>query len=328
MGRLENFMIEPFEFPPGATPILDCSGLIPIWVHNLNDLNRVEAENIMNAQRKYLRGTINDLQNLFQVKELKKIHQAMFGKVWVWAGTYRKSITSIGIKPALIPMQLAAFCFEIISWFEHPIELTFVEIAARIHHRLVFIHPFENGNGRFSRLIADRFLLGFKCPYPLWPNQLNKEGSIRKDYIETLKSADKGDYSLLIEFMKTFGACDPKLSELLKDVFYRDLVNSNRGLAIVNALLRMGGNPNEPTSKGHGLLQLAVKADLKEIVKCLINAGARVDEMDRSRLTPFQIAVMHENKVLADLLVSKGAKRQPPPGLRHIKYYNLYKESA
>jgi hypothetical protein len=55
---------------------------------------------------------------------------------------------------------------------------------------------------------------------------------------------------------------------------------------------------------------------------------ARIDEMDQSRLTPFQIAVMHENKVLADLLISKGAKRQLPPGLGHIKYYNLYFEQV
>ncbi|HSX13710.1 MAG TPA: hypothetical protein VLE96_04730 [Chlamydiales bacterium] len=39
-------MPERFEFPEGAIPIGDCSGLIPVWVHNLNDLNRVEAENI------------------------------------------------------------------------------------------------------------------------------------------------------------------------------------------------------------------------------------------------------------------------------------------
>ena len=29
------------------------------------------------------------------------------------------------------------------------------EIALRFHHRLVFIHPFSNGNGRHARLIAD-----------------------------------------------------------------------------------------------------------------------------------------------------------------------------
>ena len=60
-------MPERFEFPEGATPIGDCSGLIPVWVHHLNDLNRVEAENIMNAQRKYLQGKIGDPPTWFQV---------------------------------------------------------------------------------------------------------------------------------------------------------------------------------------------------------------------------------------------------------------------
>ncbi len=77
--------------------LADCSGLIPLWVHHLHDLNRVEAENILNAQRKYLKRRIGDPQIWFQVKELKAIHQAMFGKVWERAGMYRKSVTSIGV---------------------------------------------------------------------------------------------------------------------------------------------------------------------------------------------------------------------------------------
>jgi len=48
-------MVENFEFPEGATPITDCSGLIPDWVHHLKDLNRVEAENILKAQGRYTR---------------------------------------------------------------------------------------------------------------------------------------------------------------------------------------------------------------------------------------------------------------------------------
>ncbi|MES2199402.1 MAG: hypothetical protein V4489_04465 [Chlamydiota bacterium] len=117
-------MSEYFEFPEGATPIADCSDLIPLWVHNLNDLNRVEAENIMHAQQKYLRRPSNDLKDWFQVGELKSIHQAMFGKVWKWAGVYRKSTTSIGISPTSIPLRLAELCFEVLSWFQYPVELT------------------------------------------------------------------------------------------------------------------------------------------------------------------------------------------------------------
>ncbi len=319
-------MPERFEFPEGAIPIGDYSGLIPVWVHHLHDLNRVEAENIMNAQRKYLRGTVGDPKNWFQLKELKAIHQAMFGNVWEWAGVYRKSITSIGINPSLIPTQLAELCLEVSSWSEYPVELTFVEMAARVHHRLVFIHPFENGNGRFSRLIADRFLLAFKCQHPVWPSHLNQEGVVRKDYIKTLKSADKGDYVPLVDFMNKLGARDPNLSELIRNSFYRTHISGEKGLAIVKALLRSGCSPNDQTSNGHRALQLSVKAGLEEIVKLLVALGADVDTKDKSGLTSFQITILQENKALADFFLLKGAKQQPPPGLGYEKYYKLYRE--
>ena len=43
-------------------------------------------------------------------------------------------------------------------WVEHE---TFPpdEIAVRFHHAIVFIHPFPNGNGRWSRLMADIFMV-------------------------------------------------------------------------------------------------------------------------------------------------------------------------
>ena len=267
-------MITRFEFPEGATPISDYSGLKPVWVHTLQDLNRVEAENIMNAQRKYLLRRPLPPEKWFNVKELQTIHHAMFGEVWEWAGRYRKSTTSIGIKPGLIPAQLAAACHEVLSWFQYPVELTFVEMSARIHHRLVFIHPFENGNGRFSRFIADRFLLSWKCPHPLWPPKLNQEGLLRKDYIHTLRCADKGDYTPLVEFMKKLGAHDPKLGELFGNTFYRTLIKNDRGLALVNALLRNGANPNEETKNGQRIVHMAQHAGLDDIVSLLIDAGA------------------------------------------------------
>ncbi len=231
-------MVKHFEFPEGATPLADSSGLIPAWVHHLNDLNRVEAENILNAQRRYFQKSGKNPKNWFHVAQLKAIHKAMFGDVWEWAGVYRKSITSIGIQPHLIPLKLAEFCNEVMSWLDYPVELTFLEMSARIHHKLVFIHPFENGNGRFSRLVADRFLFSFRCPYPIWPNHLNKEGIIRKDYIDALKSADQGDYSLLISFMRKLGARDPSRSELTRNKFYQPYMHGEKGAALLKALER------------------------------------------------------------------------------------------
>ncbi len=265
-------MIRHFECPEGATPIDDCSGLIPIWVHHLNDLNRIEAENILKAQQKYLRGAVKDPKQWFQVKKLTAIHKAMFGEVWEWAGLYRKSITSVGIKPSLVPSQLAELCFEVISWLENPVELTFIEMAARIHHRLVFIHPFENGNGRFSRLIADRFLLAFRCIHPKWPNDLNQEGVTRKDYIKTLKNADSGDYGPLVDFMRKFGATDPKIEDILGNRFYLPYLGKNQGPSLIRALLKSEQNRNTASWDSHRSVELAAKLGMDEIVKILEDA--------------------------------------------------------
>ncbi len=131
-----------FEVPQGATPIADCSDLIPGWVHTSHDLNRVEAENILKAQKKHLKSS--HPKNWFHPEKLKAIHQDMFKDVWNWAGMYRKSTTSIGIKPGLIPTRLAGLCFEVNLWWENLPQLTLIEMAARIHHQLVSIHPFEN----------------------------------------------------------------------------------------------------------------------------------------------------------------------------------------
>jgi Fic-DOC domain mobile mystery protein B len=261
MARNVNFITEGFKSAESATPILDYSDLKLQRVHDMNDLNRVEAENIMKAQRKFLQNPIDNPENWFTIKDLRSIHRAMFGDVWEWAGEYRKSCTSIGIQPGLIPSQLAAFCAEVQSWSQYCVERTFLEMAARIHHRLVEIHPFENGNGRFSRLIADRFLLAWRCPHPMWPSRLVEESAERSGYIQALKSADQGDYTLLISLMKSFGARDPTISELLGSNFYKKSINKDRLQATVSALLRAGGDPNKENPKGHRPLLLAVKMD-------------------------------------------------------------------
>jgi Fic-DOC domain mobile mystery protein B len=195
--------MEKHNYPHGATPIDDYSGLIPRWVQTLSDLNRVEAENIFSAQKKFLHKKISNPQSWFNIEYLKSIHKAMLGNVWTWAGQFRKSHTSIGIDPYLIPSRLGELCLDVHVWTQQKTDLTITEQAARIHHRLVFIHPFENGNGRFSRLISDRYLLTHGPSYPHWP-PLQDNSRIRNAYIKSLQEADQGNYAPLIELMHRF----------------------------------------------------------------------------------------------------------------------------
>lgn len=298
-----------FIFPEGATPIADASDLLISWVQTMSDLNRVEAENISHAQHKYLRPSSQNISAWFHYAGLHDIHRSMFGSVWGWAGKARKSVTSIGVAPGLIASHIAMLCEEVISWSTVPVELTFLEKSARIHHRLVQIHPFENGNGRFSRLVADRCLLAWKCPHPFWPDNLQYEGEARKKYIQTLKAADRGNYDPLIRFMKDLGATDPSLSNLLQDNFYKPFIESSRGIAKIRALLKSGENPNHISRSGHYPLHLIVKGKLDtsrklEFLRLLIDSGAKIDLVDKNGLTPFQVAAALGNKEIAFFLKS------------------------
>ena len=77
------------------------------------------------------------------------------------------------------------------------------EIAIRFHHRLVQIHPFPNGNGRISRLMADLLMRKFGLPDLNWGSgDLTEISELRKQYIDALRVADRGDYTALISFVK------------------------------------------------------------------------------------------------------------------------------
>ena len=81
----------------------------------------------------------------------------MFSTVWKWAGKFRKSDKNIGISSNEIAVEMQTLCDDSKAWLEfdtYPPD----EFATRFHHRLVFIHPFANGNGRHARLMADLIL--------------------------------------------------------------------------------------------------------------------------------------------------------------------------
>lgn len=194
-----------FIYPEGATPLDDISGLKLSWIKTLSDLNQVEAENIAKAADKYLHRSIRPPLKWFNNKTLNRIHRDMFFEVWNWAGKYRTTQTIPGIKPYLITCALEELCRDVHSWLSEGCEIPIIEQAAIIHHRLVLIHPYPNGNGRFSRLISDRYLKSCKYHFPIWPKEMGNDCEERKRYISSLKDADKGDIDSLIRYMRKYG---------------------------------------------------------------------------------------------------------------------------
>jgi Fic-DOC domain mobile mystery protein B len=78
-----------------------------------------------------------------------------------------------------------------------------VEAALRLHHRLVSIYPFPNGNGRHARIMADAVLTRvYRVDAIDWAggNDLQKMTGRRTTYSAALRAADQGDMAPLLSF--------------------------------------------------------------------------------------------------------------------------------
>jgi Fic-DOC domain mobile mystery protein B len=128
----------------------------------------------------------------------------MYKHVWSWAGKFRKTDKNLGIDKWQIPVELKTLCDDTLYWINHQTYNT-DEIALRFKHRLVSIHCFSNGNGRYSRLMADLLINKvFQEPIFTWgASQLVREDDTRKNYLQALKSADRGEFHQLLMFARS-----------------------------------------------------------------------------------------------------------------------------
>lgn len=169
-------------------------------INTREELNQLEQNNIEWAYDWLLRKKISQ-DNLLSVKFINDLHRHMLGDVWLWAGKYRKSNKNIGVDKSQIGLEIAKLLDDCRYWIKNQ---TFApdEIAIRFSHRLVWIHPFPNGNGRLSRLLADLMLEKiFFLPKFSWSfSQSTLKDEWRKKYHQALVKADNYDFQDLLEF--------------------------------------------------------------------------------------------------------------------------------
>jgi len=192
--------------PAGATPINDedLAGLIPDFVATRGDLDQVEFENIAKALPwAYRQARRAGPDGVLSYGFMLDLHRHMFDDVWTWAGTLRQRITNIGVDPSQIVMQ-SRLLFDNARFWHAESVFPPDESAARIHGRLVSVHPFPNGNGRSTRLMADLYLIASGAPAFTWGgSRLDEEDAGRAAYIRALVEAvETDDYSELIHFAR------------------------------------------------------------------------------------------------------------------------------
>jgi Fic-DOC domain mobile mystery protein B len=190
----------------GQTPIDEDEkkGLLIKTITARKELDEFEQLNIQEAVEWTMRRNKIKLSNILTEQFIKNLHKTMFRNVWKWAGTFRKTDKNIGVEWHQVSIDLRNLIDDCNYWIQNKTHSE-DEIAVRFKYRIVTIHPFPNGNGRHSRLIADILIhQGFGRDIFTWGGgNISKEGGIRSAYISALKEADNGNFPPLITFARS-----------------------------------------------------------------------------------------------------------------------------
>jgi len=142
--------------------------------------------------------------DILSIENIKVVHNSIFEKKPYHAGSFRNANVNIGVDYTLIEKELNE-TFDLYKNYIANNKYNEDEIAIRLHHRLILVHPFVDGNGRLARLIADILITIFYCRSQFtWMNSnLNSYEEPRRRYIAALRKADAGHFDDLIVFARS-----------------------------------------------------------------------------------------------------------------------------
>ena len=198
----------PIEIPiagDGVAPITpqEQSRLLPS-LSTRAQLDEVERLGINAARVWAMRGAVLQRGDLLTEPFARELHRRMFGGIWRGAGRYRTTERNPGWEPHRIAEGVRMFLDDAEGWLRfstYPIH----EAEVRLHHRLVSIHPWSNGNGRHARLVADIVVASHREEPLSWGSgsQAAGTGSARARYAEAIIAADAGKMDALLEFARS-----------------------------------------------------------------------------------------------------------------------------
>lgn len=141
----------------------------------------------------------------FDIKYILKIHKLALSHLYSFAGKYR----DVNISKAGFLFASARFLPESMKTFEKEILLNLpnnyfkkedlIKDIAIVHGELLFIHPFREGNGRTTRILAN--LMARKFGYESL--KFEKIGKEKFDqYVSAVQNCAKKDYREMIEIIR------------------------------------------------------------------------------------------------------------------------------
>lgn len=194
-----------------------------------------------------------------------------------------------------IPEEMA----KLLSWLENPGEMDPLFTAGLAHLWFVTIHPFDDGNGRIARAIADMVLSRAESSRRRFYSMSAQIRSERKDYYATLESTQNGDVDVtrwqtwflgcLLRAIE--GAHDTLGSVLAKGRFWERFASeplNERQIAILNRLLD-GIEGKLTTSKWAKLAKCSQDTAYRDILD-LVRRGALRKDAGGGRSSSYSLA--------------------------------------
>jgi Fic family protein len=189
---------------------------------------------------------------------------------------------------------------EFLDWFEDPGEMNPLLAAGLAHFWFVTIHPFDDGNGRIARAIADMALARAENSSRRYYSMSKQIRSERSDYYKMLEQSQKGacDITAWQEWFlnclyRAIKGADATVETVLQKArfwqrFAADTLNE-RQIDILNRLLD-GFEGKLTTSKWAKLTKTSHDSALRDI-KDLIDRGALKQEEGGGRSTSYALVL-------------------------------------
>ncbi|KAF0301987.1 Adenosine monophosphate-protein transferase Fic [Amphibalanus amphitrite] len=152
----------------------------------------------LDAAIKYINTTLVNRVGAITLDDLLQIHRRVMGHADpTAAGELRTNQVYVSEHVPPPPGRIHTLLESFIEWLNAPETLSLhpVKYAALAHYKLVFIHPFSDGNGRTSRLLMN--LIMMQAGYP--PVIIRKQD--RYIYYRTLQLANEGDVRPFVRFI-------------------------------------------------------------------------------------------------------------------------------